>query len=147
MGHNNDFSMLTRISKEFHWEMGHRLPFHQGGCQNIHGHSYRAVFEVAGELNSQGMVMDFREVSEILKPLIKELDHIFLADESDTDTISFLKEKGMAHMVVPFFTTAENIAHFLMDKAVPLLPSTISEASLTIYETRTSTARVDWRRA
>lgn len=139
--------MLTRISKEFHWEMGHRLPFHQGGCQNIHGHSYRAVFEVAGELNSSGMVMDFREISDILKPLIKELDHIFLADETDLDTIAFLKEKEMAHLVVPFFTTAENIAHFLMDRAISSLPEHISEARLTIFETRTSTARVDWRRS
>ena len=29
--------MRTTISKQFRWEMGHRLPFHEGLCKNIHG--------------------------------------------------------------------------------------------------------------
>ncbi|MGA1250362.1 MAG: 6-pyruvoyl trahydropterin synthase family protein, partial [Candidatus Kapaibacteriota bacterium] len=52
--------MISRIAKEFHWEMGHRLPFHDGGCQNIHGHSYTMRVEVIGEIDpATGMVIDY----------------------------------------------------------------------------------------
>ncbi len=54
--------MESRIAKEFHWEMGHRLPFHQGGCQNIHGHSYTMRVEIIGTIDpATGMVIEHPE--------------------------------------------------------------------------------------
>ena len=62
-----------KISKEFRWEMGHRLPFHDGLCRNIHGHSYYMVIEIEGELNENGMIIDFYDLGKAVKPIIDEL--------------------------------------------------------------------------
>jgi len=48
-----------KIAKEFRWEMGHRLPEHTGLCRNIHGHSYRMVVEITGDVLANGMIIDF----------------------------------------------------------------------------------------
>ena len=61
---------MMKIAKEFHWEMGHRLPEHFGLCKNIHGHSYKMIVEFEGELDEQGMVIDFYDVEKIIAPII-----------------------------------------------------------------------------
>jgi len=39
--------------------MAHRLPFHDGGCRNVHGHSYSMTIELVGEPDRNGMVLDY----------------------------------------------------------------------------------------
>jgi 6-pyruvoyltetrahydropterin/6-carboxytetrahydropterin synthase len=72
--------MLTRIAKDFRWEMAHRLPFHEAGCKNVHGHSYRMLVELAGEPMSNGMVLDYFVLKQYIDPLVAEIDHAFLCD-------------------------------------------------------------------
>lgn len=64
------------ISKEFKFEAAHRLPLHAGACANIHGHSYRVVVEIGGELNTDGpasgMVMDFGCLSDAMRTILDE---------------------------------------------------------------------------
>ncbi len=88
------------ISKEFKWEMGHRLPRHNGACKNVHGHSYRLRVEIEGEPNEEGMVIDFHDISAAVKPLIAELDHAFLCEESDVEMLQFLRESAVTCVVV-----------------------------------------------
>src|SRR5437868_1916429 len=64
-----DSIMLTRIAKDFRWEMAHRLPEHEGGCRNVHGHSYRMWVEISGEPQANGMVLDYFEISAIVDPM------------------------------------------------------------------------------
>ena len=56
-----------KIGKEFRWEMGHRLPLHTRGCQNIHGHSYKLIVEIEGEPGANGMVADYTDLKQIVK--------------------------------------------------------------------------------
>ncbi|HND76050.1 MAG TPA: 6-carboxytetrahydropterin synthase, partial [bacterium] len=67
----------VKIAKEFHWEMAHRLPYHTGGCQNIHGHSYILWVEIEGQPQENGMLLDYAEIKRIVKPMIDTLDHGF----------------------------------------------------------------------
>ena len=108
---------LFEIAKDFHWEMGHRLPFHEGGCRNVHGHSYRLRLIVTGTLDSNGMVVDYFDLRRIVDPIVSRIDHAFLCDESDTEMLEFLEKHDMKRVVVPFPTTAENIAGWLLDQA------------------------------
>lgn len=111
--------MRTIIAKDFNWEMGHRLPFHTGGCQNIHGHSYKLRVEIEGEPNEQGMVMDYFDMKAIVQPLVDRLDHCFLCDESDAVMRGFFQANPMNVCYVPFPTTAENIAVHLLGEMAP----------------------------
>ena len=106
--------MTTRIAKEFHWEMAHRLPYHTGGCQNVHGHSYRLWVEVEGEPDAQGMVMDYLDLKAVVEPLVKQLDHSFLCDRSDEVMMRFFHDNTLKVNYVDFPTTAENLAAYLL---------------------------------
>jgi 6-pyruvoyltetrahydropterin/6-carboxytetrahydropterin synthase len=108
--------MMTRIAKDYRWEMGHRLPFHEGLCRNIHGHSYALRVELGGSLDENGMLIDFYDLSAIVQPIIDELDHCFLCDDSDVVMIEFFLGHPMKVVMVPFATTAENICGWIADR-------------------------------
>ncbi|MCU0315076.1 MAG: 6-carboxytetrahydropterin synthase [Fimbriimonadaceae bacterium] len=137
--------MVVAISKEFRFEMGHRLPYHQGGCQNIHGHSYILEVGIRGHVSEKGMVMDYSHLSRLVKPLIEELDHSFMVDDQDKLVLDFLESQGLKKVVVPFYTTAENIAFYLAELLKPELEQhkNLSSFWVTLHETRTSTATLE----
>ena len=67
------------LKGKFRFEASHMLPRHEGKCSNCHGHSWELIVLVRGEINQEtGMVMDYGDISEIVKPLIGELDHAHL---------------------------------------------------------------------
>lgn len=123
---------MVRIAKDFHWEMGHRLPFHEGGCRNIHGHSYRMRVVVEGHLDKHGMVMDYFDMKEIIDPLVARLDHSFLCDEGDRTMLDFFAANPLKHVIVPFYTTAENLAQWFLENIAELLKAYPNIASLTV---------------
>jgi 6-pyruvoyltetrahydropterin/6-carboxytetrahydropterin synthase len=105
-----------KIGKEFKWEMGHRLPEHFGQCKNIHGHSYKMLVEFEGEIDENGMVIDYYDVEKIVNPIIEKLDHAFLVNKDDKLTIEFLEKLKSKKVVVDFESTAENICTYLLDQ-------------------------------
>ena len=111
--------MKVRIAKEFVWEMSHRLPFHHGGCKNIHGHSYKLRVEAKGETDENGMIMDYYDLANIIDPLIARFDHAFLVDNKDEVMIEFLKANDFKHFIVDCTTTAENIAEYILNYIKP----------------------------
>ncbi len=137
--------MRTTISKQFRWEMGHRLPFHEGLCRNIHGHSYEAHVVLSGELDQHGMVMDYFDMKLLIQDKIDELDHCFLCDQSDTVVRQFLEQHQLKAVLVPFPTTAENIAHMLLNHVVSRLPKNhkLDAVRLRVYETEKTFAEVE----
>lgn len=54
----------------------HHLPGYDGCCSQLHGHTWRIEVWIHGEVQSNGMVVDFRTVKEI----IDRLDHKCLND-------------------------------------------------------------------
>ncbi len=125
-----------KIAKEFRWEMGHRLPEHFDKCKSIHGHSYKMIIELEGEVDESGMVMDYYEIKKIINPIIEMLDHAFMVYKEDKEIISFLKKMKSKMVVVEFQSTVENICkHFLNEIKKISLPKNIKKVSVRIYET------------
>ena len=98
-----------KIAKEFRWEMGHRLPFHEGLCKNIHGHSYKMVVEISGNIDKNGMIIDFFDLGKIVKPIIEKYDHAFLCWENDKIVKDFLDKNKMKRVFALYHSTVENI--------------------------------------
>jgi 6-pyruvoyltetrahydropterin/6-carboxytetrahydropterin synthase len=109
--------MLTKIAKELRWEMSHRLPYHEGPCRNIHGHSYKLVVEIEGEPDDKAMVLDYYEIEKIFRPLLNRLDHAFMVNERDALMLEFLRANEFKYVEVPFYTTAENLVTYFLDEA------------------------------
>lgn len=104
-----------KIAKEFNWEMGHRLPEHFGKCKNIHGHSYKMMVELEGELDEKGMVMDYYELKKIINPIIENLDHAFMVNQNDKPVVEFLETIDSKKIIVKFDSTVENITRYFLN--------------------------------
>lgn len=136
-----------KIAKEFRWEMGHRLPEHSGLCRNIHGHSYRMVVEISGEVLSNGMIIDFYDLGLIVKPILSKLDHCFLVYSKDKPVLEFLKKHKMKMVVVEYLATVENICSDITEKIAFEFKKqkvrNISEISVKLFETPNSFAEMN----
>ena len=66
------------IFKKFAFDSAHFLPNVPIGhkCKNIHGHTYHLTVFLEGDLESDlQWVMDFKELKDVVKPVIDQLDH------------------------------------------------------------------------
>src|SRR6266436_6162603 len=103
-------------TKIFRFESAHHLPGHHGKCARPHGHSYRLEVTIRGPIKNEpeesdhGMVMDFGDLSQVVKTsVIERLDH------QDLNAVTGLQ------------TTAENLAHWIWSE---LLVQGLSEVLL-----------------
>lgn len=133
-----------KISKEFRWEMGHRLPNHNGLCKNIHGHSYKLIVEIDGDLNKKGMIIDFYDLGKAINPVIEQLDHAFLCEKGDVKVINFMKINKMKHVIVDYHSTVENICndflHRIAEKLIIIKNVKLYNLTLKLFESPNSYA-------
>jgi len=130
-----------KIAKEFKWEMGHRLTFHQGKCKNLHGHSYRCMIELSGKPDENGMLLDYYDLKKIIDPIIEKLDHSFMVYEKDFELIDVLDKLNSNKVVVDFESTAENICTYLLNEIKKTtLPSNIEGIKVRVLETENTYA-------
>jgi 6-pyruvoyltetrahydropterin/6-carboxytetrahydropterin synthase len=67
------------VCKDFRFAAAHQIRGHRGGCENLHGHSYRVrVWVEAAALDALGMVVDFADLKRALEEVAGPLDHRFL---------------------------------------------------------------------
>jgi 6-pyruvoyltetrahydropterin/6-carboxytetrahydropterin synthase len=53
----------------------HFITFEGGACEALHGHDFHVAVEVHGPLNPSQYVIDFVILHEVVKGILKELDH------------------------------------------------------------------------
>tara|TARA_R100000808_G_scaffold6135_3_gene18393 strand:+ start:3453 stop:3872 length:420 start_codon:yes stop_codon:yes gene_type:complete len=136
--------MKVSITREYAWEMGHALYRHKGKCYNPHGHNYRMEVEVSGEVDkTTGMVTDFGDLDEVVKPIIEEhYDHSFHVNADDP---RFNGENRSIISVVShayYEPTAERLAMDIHFDILQDLPEHLTIERLTLYETEKSSATV-----
>jgi len=67
------------IRKEFIFDAAHNLREYHGKCERLHGHTYRIAVVVKGTPDRESMVIDFCELSSIVKErVLNVLDHSYL---------------------------------------------------------------------
>ncbi len=138
---------MTKVAKRFRWEGAHRLPWHTGGCQHLHGHSYTMMVEVEGEPDARGMLIDFHDIKRLVGPLVKAWDHATLVAEDDQALRQMLEQLAMKHAVLPYDTTSENLCryvaeHLQREGAVLLRQHHITTIRVRVQETETCYAEV-----
>lgn len=111
-----------RITKSFTFDAAHYLPRvpQEHKCRRLHGHTYEVVIGLEGDVDPHlGWVVDYGEVSRVVDPLIRELDHHCLNDQAGLEN-----------------PTAEVLAAWLFERLRGALPQL---ADVTVRETpRTS---------
>jgi len=67
------------VFKDFRFAAAHQIRGHRGGCENLHGHSYRVrVWVRANALDALGMVVDFADLKAAMDEVVGPFDHRFL---------------------------------------------------------------------
>lgn len=137
-----------KAAKHFRWESAHRLPWHQGLCRNLHGHSYRMCVELEGDPGSRGMLIDFQELKRALAPLVDAWDHATLVARDDADLLAAVQSLGSKHFVLPFDTTSENLCRYVADylgtEALDVLVlHGIDTVRVRLHETETCYAEIE----
>ena len=121
---------MFEVTVEDSFAAGHYLRNYKGKCENPHGHNYKIRVTLAGnELDKAGLLLDFRDLKDVMKHVIDRLDHQMLND------------------IEPFTTlnpSAENISRYFYDQTNERLKSVTSGRvrvkDVTVFETETTTA-------
>ncbi len=121
---------MYEVTVEAGFSSGHYLRDYHGKCENPHGHNYRVLVTLAGaELEPNGLLLDFKILKDVLKPVVNYLDH------------------QMINELEPFTTvnpSAENLAKYFFDETNSRLADVtggrVCVKSSTIFETNTSQA-------
>ncbi len=70
---------MFRIQVKEEFEAAHRIAGYPGKCNRLHGHSWVVEAKVAGKnLDSLGMLVDFKLVKKELKEVLDRLDHQYI---------------------------------------------------------------------
>lgn len=122
---------MFEVTVEAGFSSGHYLRNYRGKCENPHGHNYRVLVTLVGEeLDEAGLLLDFKLLKTLLRPVVDYLDHQMINDLEPFTTVN---------------PSAENLArYFYQETARQLSEMTGGRVRIkdcTIFETDTSFAR------
>ena len=122
---------MYQVTVEDSFAAGHYLRNYRGKCENPHGHNYKVRVTLHGkELDKAGLLLDFKDLKEVMRDVIDRLDHQML---NDIEPFKILNP------------SAENLAKYFYDQASAKLKSLtqgrVGVSDVTIWETDTTTAR------
>src|SRR5256885_13208481 len=100
-------------------------------CENPHGHNYKVRVTLAGEqLDKAGLLVDFKDLREVMKHVIDRLDHQMINDLEPFKVLN---------------PSAENLAKYFYDETNTKLDQEtngrVHVKDVTIWETDTTTAK------
>lgn len=69
------------VTKIFTFDAAHKLTNYYGKCERLHGHTYKLEVTLEGDVQSNGMVLDFVVLKHIVKKhVLDKVDHHYLND-------------------------------------------------------------------
>ena len=93
---------MYEVTVEADFSSGHYLRNYKGKCENPHGHNYKVRVTLAGAtLDEAGLLLDFKLLKQVLRPVIDRIDHQMLNDLEPFTTLN---------------PSAENIAKYFYDE-------------------------------
>ena len=121
---------MYEVTVEAGFSSGHYLRNYKGKCENPHGHNYKVRVTLAGAtLDEAGLLLDFKLLKHVMRPVIDRLDHQML---NDLEPFTVLNP------------SAENLAKYFYDEANARLKQAtkgrVRVKDITIWETDTTTA-------
>lgn len=121
---------MYEVTVEREFSSGHFLRNYKGKCENPHGHNYKVRITLAGEsLDPAGLLLDFRDLKQVMRPVIDRIDHQMLNDLEPFTEIN---------------PSAENLARYFYDETnrqmKELTGGRVRVKDCTIHETDTTTA-------
>jgi 6-pyruvoyltetrahydropterin/6-carboxytetrahydropterin synthase len=122
---------MYEVTVEDTFAAGHYLRNYKGKCENPHGHNYKIRVTLAGaELDKAGLLLDFKDLKDVMKNTIDRLDHQMI---NDIEPFTVLNP------------SAENLAKYFYDETNLRLKNVTSGRvrvkDVTVFETDVTTAK------
>lgn len=113
--------MYELITQDY-FDSAHFLADYHGKCENLHGHRWKVEVTIGTDAlkdagTERDMVYDFGEFKRIVREEVATFDHTFLVEDGtlSKQTLDALAAEGFNVKLLPFRTTAENIAKHFFD--------------------------------
>jgi len=121
---------MFEVTVDAGFSSGHYLRNYRGKCENPHGHNYKVRVTLQGaELDEAGLLLDFKLLKQVMKPVVEYLDHQMINDLEPFTTIN---------------PSAENLAKYFFDETnkqlADMTGGRVTVKKSTIFETDTSRA-------
>lgn len=131
--------MLT-ITRSVEFDAGHRVAGHEGKCRSPHGHRYKVLVTLSGEVQPDGMILDFGVLAQVLNEYVHDVfDHAMVLDQADPLALVLQKEDPSWKVVgIAGPPTAENFAR-LIGQVLQAVLGAVTE--VVVYETPKCSAR------
>ena len=111
---------MFELRVEHHFSAGHAIRGYQGKCANPHGHNYRVQVAVEGSrLNSIGLLMDFGDLKKALRAVCEGLDHVYLNDLPQFETVN---------------PSAEGVARYVFEEMAKMLSADLDQTGARLKE-------------
>jgi 6-pyruvoyltetrahydropterin/6-carboxytetrahydropterin synthase len=122
---------MYEVTVEDTFAAGHYLRNYKGKCENPHGHNYKVRVTLAGaELDKAGLLLDFKDLKDVMKTTIERLDHQMINDIEPFTVVN---------------PSAENLAKYFYDETSVRLSKVtdgrVRVKDVTVFETDITTAR------
>ena len=122
---------MYEVTVEDTFAAGHYLRNYKGKCEKPHGHNYKIRVTLAGaELDKAGLLLDFKDLKDVMKHAIERLDHQMINDVEPFTVIN---------------PSAENLAKYFYDETNKSLCKATNDRvrvkDVTVFETDVTTAR------
>jgi 6-pyruvoyltetrahydropterin/6-carboxytetrahydropterin synthase len=121
---------MYEVNVEAGFASGHYLRNYHGRCENPHGHNYKVQVTLVGrELDETGLLLDFKMLKQVMRPVIDRIDHQMLNDLEPFTELN---------------PSAENLARYFFDQTNEQLGGMtggrVRVKNCTIWETDTTSA-------
>jgi 6-pyruvoyltetrahydropterin/6-carboxytetrahydropterin synthase len=121
---------MFEVTVDAGFSSGHYLRNYRGKCENPHGHNYKVRVTLQGkELDEAGLLLDFKLLKQVMRPVVEYLDHQMINDLEPFTTLN---------------PSAENLAKYFYDETnkqlAEMTGGRVTVKKSTIFETDTSRA-------
>ena len=80
---------MYEVTVEDTFSSGHYLRNYKGKCEKPHGHNYKVRVTLRGEtLDHAGLLLDFKDLKEVLRPVVNYLDHQMINELEPFDVLN-----------------------------------------------------------
>lgn len=121
---------MFEVTVEKSFAAGHYLRGYRGKCEKPHGHNYKVKVTLQGrDLDPAGLLLDFKDLKEVVRTVIERLDHQMINELEPFNTLN---------------PSAENLARYFYQQAGTrlgmLTDGRVRVKDVTVWETEDAAA-------
>ncbi|MGH9509622.1 MAG: 6-carboxytetrahydropterin synthase QueD [Terriglobales bacterium] len=121
---------MFEVTVERSFAAGHYLRNYKGKCEKPHGHNYKVKVTLQGrDLDAAGLLLDFKDLKDVVRTMIERLDHQMLNELEPFNTLN---------------PSAENLARYFYQHAGTRLgmitDGRVRVKDVTVWETEDAAA-------